>query len=357
MDHLRFFVRTAGELGLRLEILTDTKSREDVERELAQQDYETLDSTVLESQELVSKWAEDSVEYLKNGRVAVPNHFDEGLLEWAMTAGRKHRWQGMIPQETLEKALQEDRSWILLGVRVNASRMAAIRERVERAKGKVVGHIRAYIEGGNAIAGEDATGKSVAIVGKDAIGATAHIYRLDEDGVRQLICEDFGLDSIEQVICVEQPGKFHLDMGMLFIGNGTVVLNDSSEAFRAAVEMAELVPCLTTETMAAKLKLQYELEEEAAKDLKAAGIEIKRKNLESGRVYNFFNGEFVESKNGFKYFITNGGPKEQEEEFEALMTREWKVVRKVIFSPREAARKSLQEWGGVGCRVKGSYES
>ncbi len=356
IEHLRFFARTGKELGLRLEILTNAKSREDIEQELAKEEYEGLEYTISESQKPVSKWAEDSVEYLENGQVAVLNQFNHKLLAWAMTEGRRHRWQGKVTQENLEEALREDHLWILLGVRVNALETVMEREHAARANGLEVGHIRAYIEGGNMIAGEDATGKPVIIIGKDAIAATVYIYQLNEDDVKRIICEDFGLESIEQVICVEQPGQFHLDMGMLFIGNGVVIVNDSSEALQDAIEMAELVPCLTTEKMAAKLKLQYELEEEAAKDLEAAGIEVKREKLENDVLYNFFNGEFVEGKDGFNYYMTNGGPKEQEEKFEALMVREWQVVKKVIFSPQDAAQKSLQERGGVGCRIKGSQK-
>ena len=117
--------------------------------------------------------------------------------------------------------------------------------------------------------------------------------------------------------------------------------------------MAEAVPCLTTKTAAAKLTLQLALEEEAARDLQAAGIKVIRKKLEDSVTFNFFNGEFVTGKNGLNYYITNGGPLEQEEQFAALMVKEWKIVTDVIFSPIAAAQKSLQELGGVGCRIKG----
>jgi len=353
-EYLRFFAKTVQELGLRLEILTNAQDREDIEQELAKSEYQNLDYTIIQSQEPLSKWAEDSVEYLENGRVAVLQQFDDQLLQWAMTEGRRHRWQGKIEPENLQQALEEDHLWIHLGTRVNAFKMGMERERAALSKGQEVGHIRAYIEGGNAIAGEDATGKPVILIGKDGISATAHIYQLNDDDVRGIICEDFGLETIDQVICVEQPGQFHLDMGMLFLGNGVVVVNDSHEAAQEAMEMAQMVPCMTTKTMAAKLKLQFELESQAAKDLEAAGMEVKREKLENDVHYNFCNGEFVEGKDGFNYYITNGGPKEEEEKFETLMVREWQVVKKVIFSPQDVAQKSLQERGGVGCRIKGS---
>ncbi len=353
IDHLKFFARTVAELGLQLEILTNAKSRGDIEPELAKEEYEALQYTIIESEKSVWKWTEDGVEYLENGRVAILKPFNDQLLQWAMTESRRHRWTGKIDPENLEEALRDDHLWIPLGISVNTVKMGLERECAAQVKEQDICHLRAYIEGGNMITGEDRTGKPVIIVGKDAIGATAYIYQLNDDDVRRIICEDFGLESIEQVICVEQPGKFHLDMGMLFIGNGVVIVNESSKLVKDALEMAEIAPCLTTEKMAARLKLQYELEEEAAKDLEAAGLEVRRENLENNVLYNFFNGEFVEGKDGCNYYITNGGPPEQEEKFQTLMVEQWQVVKKVIFSPKEAAHKSLQEKGGVGCRIKG----
>ncbi|MDJ0579190.1 hypothetical protein [Crocosphaera sp.] len=351
--HLKFFARTVAELGLQLEILTNEKSRGDIEKELVKDEYQLLNYTIIESQKPVWKWAEDGVEYLENGRTAILYPFDEQLLQWAMTESRRHRWTGKIDPENLEEALRDDLLWIPLGISVNTVKVGLERECATQVKGQNICHLRAYIEGGNMITGEDKTGQPVIIVGKDAIGATAHIYQLNDDDVRRIICEDFGLEGIQQVICVEQPGQFHLDMGMLFIGNGVVIVNDSRESLKDAMEMAEIAPCLTTEKMAAKLKLQCQLEKEATKDLETAGLEVRRDKLENNLLYNFFNGEFVEGKDGFNYYITNGGPQEQEEKFQTLMVEEWKVVKKVIFSPKDAAHKSLQERGGVGCRIKG----
>ena len=357
IDHLNFFARTVTELGLQLEILTNEKSRGDIEQELGKDEYQALKYTILESQKPVWKWAEDGVEYLENGQATILYPFNDQLLQWAMTESRRHRWRGKIDPYDLEEALLNDHLWIPLGISVNAVKIGLERECAAQVKGQDICHLRAYIEGGNMITGEDRTGQPVIIVGKDAIGATAYIYRLNDDDVRKIICEDFGLESISQVICVEQPGQFHLDMGMLFMGNGVVIVNDSREILQDALEMAEIAPCLTTEKMAARLKLQYELEEQAVKDLEAAGLEVRRETLANNVLYNFFNGEFVEGKDGFNYYITNGGPQEQEEKFKTLMVEQWKVVKKVIFSPKEAAHKSLQERGGVGCRIKGTQKS
>jgi hypothetical protein len=355
--HLRFFATVARELGLQLKILTDQDSRSDVEQELSNDPYWKTQYRIIETSQPITKWAEDGVEYLENGKIAVLRSFDSQLLEWAMKEGRRSRWQAKVPSEFLEAALRDDHLWIPLGVRVNPSAIGAPLESLAAAEPHEVGHMRAYIEGGNMIAGEDAAGKPVILVGKDAIDSTAHIYQMTREQVRAIICEDFGLDTIDQIICVEQPGQFHLDLAILFIGHGVVVLNDSSIACKDALEMAEAVPCLTTKTAAAKLTLQHELEEEAASDLQAAGIKIIRQKLEDNVAFNFFNGEFVTGKDGLNYYLTNGGPPEQEKRFAALMVKEWGIVTKVIFSPIAASQKSLQELGGVGCRMKGIYQS
>ena len=357
LGHLRFFATVVSELGLQLKILTDRDSRSDVERALGQDHYRETQVQVIESPHPVTKWAEDGVEYLENGKLAVLKSFDSDLLAWAMKSGRRSRWQGKVSPESLEAALQDDHLWIPLGVRVNASEIGVALESLASAEKYEVGHMRAYIEGGNMIAGEDATGKPVILIGKDAIDATAHIYQVTREQVREIICEDFGLAAIDQIICVEQPGQFHLDLAILFIGHGVVVLNDSSIACKDAIEMAEAVPCLTTKTAAAKLTLQHELEEAAASDLQAAGIKVIRQNFADNVTFNFCNGEFVTGRNGLSYYITNGAPPEQEERFAALMVEEWGIVTDVIFSPIAAAQKSLQELGGVGCRIKGCYQS
>ncbi len=352
MDHLLFFAQVVNELGLHLEILTDDSCQEEIKQALESSNH--IDYTVTTSQMPVSKWAEDSVEYLENGQAAVLGQFDDELLQWAMTKGRRQRWQGKLSPETLESVLRDDHLWILLGIRVNALKTSLERERAAQARGQQVGHLRAYIEGGNMIAGEDAAGNPVLLVGKDAIAATANLYQLSEAEVRHIIAEDFGVDNIDQVVCVEQPGKFHLDMGLLFVGDGRVIVNDSSAALKDATEMVELVPSLTTQTMATKLELQCSLENDAVKDLQSADLDVRREKLENGPFYNFFNGEFVEGVDGDNYYITNGGPPEQDERLKSLLVEELGVVKKIFFSPQSVAQKSLQEQGGVGCRLKGS---
>ena len=357
--YLEFFAQVSKQLGLQLDVLTEAKWESTVHQLLGTKDLDQLHYSVVTSNRPISKWAEDSVEYLLNGAIATLPPFDDDLLGWAMTEGRRRRWQGVINSEHLEEALRDDGAWIPLGVRVNRFGMGQIRADVERARGGMVvgqpvGQMRAYIEGGNAIATTTADGRSLLLVGRDAIDATALMYQLGQNEVRQLIQADFGLENLDHVIVVEQPGQFHLDMGMLCLGNGVVVVNDSAAAYKDAVEMVEMVRCMTTEVMAAKATLQYQLEEQAVQDLVDAGLTVKRECLGEGVAYNFLNGEFVVGETGDRYFITNGGPSEHQARFETLMVNEWKAVDKVIFTPSDIAQNSLQEKGGIGCRAKGT---
>ncbi|MEO1210385.1 MAG: hypothetical protein AAFX78_12655, partial [Cyanobacteria bacterium J06638_20] len=206
--HLRFFVRVARALGLQLRILTDQESRSDVEQELRNDPYWESPYPIFGSPHSVTKWAEDGIEYLENGHIAMLPEFDPQRLTEAMKAGRRARWHGKVSPEVLEAALEDDHLWIPLGVRVNSSEIGVALEALATAEKRGVRHLRAYIEGGNMIAGENATGTPILLIGKDAIDATAHLYQITDDQVREIIREDFGLATRDQIICVEQPGQF-----------------------------------------------------------------------------------------------------------------------------------------------------
>ncbi|AFY37484.1 hypothetical protein Lepto7376_1116 [[Leptolyngbya] sp. PCC 7376] len=354
LAYLRFFASQAQKLGLKLEILTHGEGEVDIESELSQSQFSQLDYRVIVSETPVLKWAEDSLEVFDDGTVAVPLDCKLDLLVEAMTEGRRSRWQRKIESEILEQILEEDHLWIPLGVNVKRAEMIPQQLAAAEVRGQSVQPLPAYIEGGNMLVGEDAKGQTLVLIGKDAIDATAHLKGITGDRLRELLAEEFKLESAAQIIPVEQPGQFHIDMGILFLGQGIVVVNDSEEALKNALEMVELAPCTTTETMATLTQLQHTLENSAVEDLRRAGLEVKRENLANGVFYNFCNGEFVEAKDGKNYYVTNGAAPEQEERFRELMIQEWQVVSDVIFSPRELTHKSLQERGGVGCRVKGA---
>ncbi|KYC42236.1 hypothetical protein WA1_19850 [Scytonema hofmannii PCC 7110] len=91
--------------------------------------------------------------------------------------------------------------------------------------------------------------------------------------------EDFGLEDEAQVLFVEQPGRFHLDMGLLMIDNGQVIVNDSEESFKKQFSEEESIP--------EEIKRRKALEDRAAKDLQEGGVEVIRKPLANEK-FNFF---------------------------------------------------------------------
>lgn len=354
LGYLRFVGEQAQKLGLRLEILTHGSGVMDVETEFFQPEFTGLDYRVVTSATPVLKWAEDSAEHFDHGIVGLPMDCElEGLIE-AMTTGRRSRWQGLLHPELFEQVLTEDHLWIPLGIKVNEAAMIPQQLITAQIRKQPTQRFNAYIEGGNMITGEDAQGETIVLIGKDAVAASTKLQEITGDRLKSLLVQDFQLNNPEQIIFVEQPGQFHLDMGMLFLGHGTVVVNDSEENAKNAREIAQLVPSNAAETMANLLELQAKLEAIAVQDLEAAGLEVKRQNLANGVYYNFCNGEFVTGQNGESYYITNGAAALAESQFRELMVKTWQVVDEVIFAPRELTHKSLQEKGGLGCRIKGA---
>ena len=355
LRYLRFFGEQATNLGLRLEILTHGEGLTDVETEFAKPEFTGLDYRVTTSETPVLKWAEDSAEHLDNGVVTLPMDCElDLLLIDAMSEGRRSRWQGLINDDLFKQVLGEDHLWIPLGIKVHEARMIPQQIAAAKIRNQATKRFRAYIEGGNMITGEDAQGRTIVLIGKDAVDSSTELQEISGDRLKDFLVQDFQLESPDQIIFVEQPGQFHLDMGMLFLGNGKVVVNDSEENYKNAREIAQLVPSDAAEKMANLLELQYKLEAIAAQDLEAVGLEVKRQNLANGVYYNFCNGEFVTGKDGKSYYITNGAAEIAEAQFRELMVKEWQAVNDVIFAPRELTHKSLQEKGGLGCRIKGA---
>ena len=355
-DHFQFFVERATALGLRLEILTNAAGHQDIKGDLDKAVEAGLDLgvTITDSPD-PSQWAEDSTEFLQSGVTGVLTKFNDTALQSGMKQGRQKRWAGLVPQQ-FEKAPFDpatEQEWVHSGILVNANDMAKAREEAASGNGVKVGHLRAYIEGGNMISGESADGQPVILLGKDAIAATAYAYEISDEMARATIAEDFGVKA-SQILCVEQPGKFHLDMGLLFIGKGVVIVNDSTEEWEAAKRNESTSFTPAAKKITAQLGLRTQLEALAVKDLQEGGMKVVRQKLESGTSYNFFNGEFVTGKDGETYYLTNGGPSDQQEKFRLLMTKEWGVVKDVFFTSRSAAEGSLTDIGGVGCRIKGS---
>jgi len=337
MDHIKFFVHHAVELGLTLLITTTERGKELIEalKDVDWAKFVIWDIVPDKEEEKLSKWAEDNVEYLESGMRVETRHFAGDPLEAAMRKGRRQR--KVWGSQGANADVMSVREGVPLGMLVNTPGLKGAKEgQVPRQR------IRAYIEGGNMITGEDAAGKTVILVGRDAIDATAILYERPPDAIRAILAEDFGVPD-DRVVPVEQPGTFHLDMGMLFVGGGVVIVNDSKADL--LVQKGAASPILST---------KIALEDEAAKDLEGAGLKVIRKSFSSAS-HNFFNGEFVLGNDGGIYYLTNGGGgAAKQSEFKEFLRG--CGVKDVFFTPADVAASTLAEQGGVGCRAKGIPE-
>jgi len=335
--YVGFLAEVANRIGFTLIIWTTKKDEIKVTKQLTK--FKSLKYKIrILSNERFSSWAEDSVEHLINGNVAILRKFETDDLEKGISLGRQARW----PRGTQDL--------ITKGYKVNQGKTGELKKEAVKAedRNEVVGHIRSYIEGGNMI-----TLETGLLIGKDSVSATSYAYNISSEMVIQIMAEDFGLKP-SQIIPVEQPGKFHLDMGLMSIGNGVVIVNDSSEKLKLEQAKDNSNPKAIE-----KLTLICKLENQASEDLLASGIKVLRLNLEhhddgdSESRYNFFNGEYVQGSDGKRHYITNGAAPELEARFYRFMVEEVKVVDEVHFAPREISIQSLKDEGGIGCRVKG----
>lgn len=115
-----------------------------------------------------------------------------------------------------------------------------------------------FFEGGNILVGKDSKNLPYVIIGADliemnrqllandmqALGINKSIngnwivnptrssarVELSDQEIKAFIAEDLGLASINQVHIVEQPGTFHLDMGMFIGDKETIFINNAIEA-------------------------------------------------------------------------------------------------------------------------------
>ncbi|WP_053732936.1 hypothetical protein [Nocardia sp. NRRL S-836] len=355
--HARFFADQARALKLGLRVLTTEAGQRDLLRDDV---FEGLDPHWTIVDQVASEWAEDSVEYLQSGEVAVLEEFNATALRAGLVAGRQARWAALLDPTYVNDVFDPiaSKQWVPEGLLVVAGKTREMVESALERQHRAARHLRFYAEGGNLIVGENAAGETIALVGRDSIAATAGEYLFANDNqVLELIAEDLGV-AVQRVIPVEQPGKFHLDMGLLFVGEGVVLLNDSGDQLDEAEARLTAYPGDASRRHAAKLRLQCGLEALAERDLTAAGLTVHRRKLESGAVYNFFNGEFVADEADQVHYLTNGtGAEAVMQTFVSLLVDELKVAVAVHTSPVGAAEHSLESQGGVGCRIKGALSA
>jgi hypothetical protein len=350
------------------------------------------------------EWAEDSGEYLKGQRTGIPTISTKKGLQEAIETGRADR--NYKPQEKWSGLNYNRNPGNEVGTNVHedGKQKHKIAEAKARQRDDKIVAFKSYLEGGNVLSGTDLRLQPFALVGKDVLAATRHLVDpdLSDIDIHKIVADDLGL-PVASVVFVEQPGQFHLDMGLVILGQGHVILNDSSQTYalmrrwlaedkesvlRAIDALNEEVKkenktirernepyvkehrLITEEevenaftvlnnTLNTVLGERHRLEEMAANDLKKAGINVTRLPASFPRTsftpeMNFLNGESGVGPDKRSFFITNGGDARAEDAVAAayFAAVESTQLARIYFVDSQTSEDSFRKGGGIGCRDK-----
>lgn len=240
-----------------------------------------------------------------------------------------------------------------------------------------------YFEGGNALKGEHEKGPFV-LIGKDSLFITKKVLNhelrklcsdkpsaisfseLTDEELKPFFAQDFNV-AASNVHYIEQPGAFHLDMGLLCLGN-TVIVNSSKESLNLWRQYAQTTNdeerykniseaeyerrLREKEKLAEKLatfedQCQLDLENVGFKVVRFGGVleDLFQKEPEKNRT-NFFNSLVLKASSSEEVIISMGSLPFFEKAFSEMMKTYFKGS--IYYLPKECS-KSLEKDGGIHC--------
>lgn len=323
-------------------------------------------------------WTEDYSEPTLGGGQVVPAIFDDhygGLISEAIREGRAQRYKGT--------GLSGDFAYH--GAVNQGKFQKAALARGLASEGKLRQAL-SYLEGGNIYTGTRPDGEGYVLVGKDSWHVTRRLLEKQtgrewsEEEVAKVVAADLGLKS-ENVVPVEQPGAFHLDMRMTAIAPGVMLLNDSVAAaeqqirwlkddIQRQLDAGSLTPQQAekhlrqvdkhAQAMMERAREMAGYETLTARDLEQAGFTVHRMGgafVEVGNpkrdTANYFNARHGTNENGERFSILMGG-RPQEEAFVAqqIMKLSEGSISRIHFLDPSVTQATLDLWGGLKCRTK-----
>lgn len=240
-----------------------------------------------------------------------------------------------------------------------------------------------YMEGGNIYTGTRPNGDGFVLVGKDSFHVSKRLLEKqtgkewDDAEVKKAIAADLGLKA-ENVVPVEQPNAFHLDMRMTSVAPGEFLLQDSvlaanqqiawmkgdlaartdlSDKDRAKLERAIDKRGAQMLENARKAKAYEDL---TAQDLEANGFGVHRiagsfvdENRPEQDRANFFNARHGTNEQGERFSILMGGvPREEAFMAETIFRESGNTISHIHFLDPSVTRQTLDLMGGLKCRTK-----
>lgn len=311
-------------------------------------------------------WTEDHGEFTRSGGVIVPALLpaDTEIDSWVFKA-RADRYREMEKQGEKHPGC----NYAIQGL---TNGRQAQEELINSALSTGVQDLHmavSYVEGGNILNGHRPDGSAYALVGRDSLAITAKLLPAGA-GESQAIAQvaaDYGLKP-ENIIPLEQPGDFHLDMAMTLAGPGQVLLNDSRQVlalqkqwitehykhtwFNRDEQPSQL------EQVEKKANKTAVFEDIVEKQLKAAGLEVFRvpgvfPESVANPQMNFLNLRQGQNDRGEAFAVSLGGEERAEQAFaETLLTKIPASYQRIHFLDRSLTPETLRYNGGIKCRTK-----
>lgn len=335
----------------------DLKSAERKLQESDCRNYQLQPSTA------TAPWLEDYSEPLLDGSRVVPALFNHPTpLSALLRTSRNARYLplGLKGYFTMQGGVQ-----VQGGQQVGGAQGVPYGEKIHQAQ--------SYIEGGNLLSGRRADGTPYLLVGKDSMELSRDLlsHKLGRPAtdleLQQMVAADYGVEP-DQVVAVEQPGEFHLDMRMMPLAPGVIALQDSLEAARLQTGWItqEMGPELQDwqkqglEQLNEVSQTAARYEELAQQDLQKAGFKVVRmagvfRNMDKVKEdgANFFNARHGTNSEGEKYTIMMGGTAQEEAYLAGRLLGEGQLpVDRLYFLDPEPNRETLSLQGGMKCRTK-----
>jgi hypothetical protein len=352
-------------------------------------------------------WSEDQGELHTDGSVSVPRSLFGGgaiqgpELDKVLTAARLERMHpGKKVDLSTPEAVAAARSKF---PEVAYSGVGAVAERggqraiaaIALGEKKGLRVSNSYIEGGNALVGRRAKGEAFAVVGADSLAVSKAALSKElgrpvtDAEVRRLIAQDYGVAPKELVV-VEQPGDFHIDMHMSLLPGGKAIVNDAMQVFELqkkwmAEDHARAKPKPPPPGASAAVREQYandkalwdirneslpgeikELgkaarraaasEERMVRDLKKGGVEVNRvpgvfERTQSLPMMNFMNFEHGQNAKGEHFIVSLGGDSRAQQIIASKLEAITGKVNLHFLNPA-LTEATLSAQGGVSCRAK-----
>ncbi len=384
--------------GYRVVVRTHPELVDELGRSIARR--ERGDVTLVASEHFGDIWTEDAGE-LRTDRTVMVAHQPPEDFDVAMTIFEA-RLERFYPGATVDAVKAKPEKYPLVGFGQLGASYFADRDTqrgmaaVAVASGAPLQLAFSAIEGGNALVGRRDDGRPYVVVGRDSVALTRALLSkelgraVDDDFVRRAIAKDYGTKPAD-VVFVEQPADYHLDVRMMLIAPGEVVVNDAREVAKkvgewARADHAKQKPRAPTPNsskaardsyaqrladwkedakwrdddlrrLATRAEHDAKVEARTVADLEAAGLKVHRM---AGKfphshvgLMNFLNVEQGRGNDGGRFLVALGGDRRAETYARGCFERfSGARIDRMYFLDRELTPRTLEAMGGISCRSK-----